>query len=380
MRVLVTGARAPVALDLARAFRAAGCAVALADSVTPFAASLSRPKLVNHRLPPPRFAFAAFRTSLRALAASFDLVVPTCEEVFWLAAAAERDGWTERLFAQDLATLRRLHSKALFPKLARAAGIAAPRTVPIASACELARLDEPLSRLVIKPEFSRFGSRTMIAPEPSALSRLAPSPARRWVAQERIEGEELCVWSVMRGGQLTACVAYRPLMRHGRSASYAFEAVDRPEIRAMAERIAETAGGDGQLSYDVIATPEGRVAPLECNPRTVSAVHLLDASPALAHAILYGSELAPPPAGTIRYLAPAMLLMGVPAALGRGELTRWREIWNAGSDAAGRASDRLPAAGTLLDASRFALLALSRRRSPTGATTDDIEWNGEAIP
>jgi hypothetical protein len=75
-----------------------------------------------------------------------------------------------------------------------------------------------------------------------------------------------------------------------------------------------------------------------------------------------------------------MLLMGVPAALGAGGLRRWREIWSAGRDAAGRAGDHLPAAGVLLDASRFALLALSRRRSATGATTDDIEWNGEAIP
>jgi hypothetical protein len=30
-----------------------------------------------------------------------------------------------------------------------------------------------------------------------------------------------------------------------------------------------------------------------------------------------------------------------------------------------------------MDAARFAAVSLTRRLSPTGATTDDIEWNGE---
>lgn len=316
---------------------------------------------------------------MRALTEHFDLIVPTCEEVFWLAAAAARDGWSDRLFAPPPEALARLHSKAFFPELARAAEIAAPITTPLSSITDVARLAESGKTLVLKPEYSRFGSRTLIAPSPKQLGRLAPSPERRWVAQERIEGEELCVWSAMRRGRLVAYVAYRPLLRHGRSASYAFEVVDRPELRDMAASIAEAVGTDGQLSYDIIVTEGGRVAPLECNPRAVSGVHLFDASPELALAILQGRDVSSPPIGSIRYLSPAMAVLGLPAALGSGSFKSWRRVARRGSDAVGRPGDRGPVAGVLLDAARFALLGLARLHSPTGETTDDIEWNGEPI-
>jgi hypothetical protein len=379
-RVLVTGARAPVALDLARAFRAAGCQVALADSVRPFAASLARPLFPIHRLPPPRFAFARFRERMKALAELHDLIVPTCEEVFWLAEAAERDGWAERLFAPGPAMLRRLHSKVDFPGFARAAGVDAPSTRSIASRAELEALGSAGLDLVLKPEFSRFGTRTLIAPRLSALSRIEADAARRWVAQERIAGEEYCVWSAARKGRLVASVVYRPLLRQGPSACYAFEAVDRPAIVEMAERIAASVGEDGQFSFDVIVTPEGRVAPLECNPRAVSGVHLFDASAALARALMGEGAMASPASGSIRFLSPALALMGVPRALATGSFRELRRAWSGGSDAVGRPGDRLPVAGVLLDAARFAMLSLLRRRSPTGETTDDIEWNGEAMP
>jgi hypothetical protein len=378
-RILVTGARAPVALDLARAFRAAGCAVSLADSVRPFAAALSRPRFEIERLPAPRFDFPAFSARMRILAERFELIVPTCEEVFWLAAAAARDGWSERLFAPAPEWLARLHSKALFPDLARSVGIPAPETTPLASPADLRRLPCLSESLVLKPEYSRFGARTLVAPSPRQRARLSPGPGRRWVAQERIEGDELCVWSAVRGGELVGYVAYRPLLRHGRAASYAFEAVDRPDLRDMAARIGRAVGGDGQLCYDVIVTAAGRAIPIECNPRSVSGIHLFDSSPELALAMLKGSPLEPPKAGTIRYLSPAMAVMGLPAALAGGSLRRWRQVARRGEDCVGRRGDRRPVAGVVLDAARFALVGLARMRSPTGQTTDDIEWNGEPI-
>ena len=378
-RVLVTGARAPVALDLARAFRAAGCDVTLADSVRPFAASLSRPRFQILRLPPPRRAFRAFRDRLRIVAAEYALIVPTCEEVFWLAAAADLDGWSDRLFAPAIGPLRNLHSKARFPALAREAGVEAPATWALASAADAKRVPLAPSRLVLKPEFSRFGSRTIVAPEAGVAAALPVSPARRWVAQERVEGEEYCVWSAMLGGRLVACIVYRPLLRRGRSAAYAFEAVHCPVAVEMARRIAARVQGNGQLSYDVIVRPGGAVVPIECNPRSVSGIHLLDGSPELARALLGKSELEPPAAGTIRYLSPAMALMGGPAALADGSLARLGAVWRGGRDSVGRPGDRLPVAGVLLDAARFALMGAARLRGPAGQTTDDIEWNGEAF-
>ncbi|PTA66821.1 hypothetical protein [Deinococcus arcticus] len=372
-RVLITGARAPVALDLARALRAVGAEVALADSVTPFAAHLLRPRVPVHRLPPPRRAFAAFRAALLRLLSTeaFDLVVPTCEEVFWLAEAARRDGWADRLLAPDPATLRALHSKALFPELARAAGVDAPQTWVLASPAQVQALHP--EGLIFKPEFSRFGAVRLGGPG------AAPTPARRWVAQERLVGEELCVWSVAHGGELGACVVYRPTLRHGGGASYAFEAVDRPAVEAATRALVRATGATGQLSFDLIVTPEGRVAPLECNPRATSGLHLLDRA-ALGRAVLGAGPVPAPTPGTLRYLAPALAVLGPVGAVQTGAIRPLLHTWRAGQDAVGCPGNRAPVAGALLDAARFALSGALAGRSAVAQSTADIEWNGEAMP
>jgi len=369
--VLVTGARAPVALDVARSFRAAGHEVHLADSVTPFAARASRPRLPIHRLPPPRQRFDEFRGALVALVRRLGvaLVVPTCEEVFYVSAALEARG----VFAPPLDVLRRLHSKRTFVELARAAGIAAPATRTLTDPAQLDGL--PLDRLVLKPEFSRFAAATLVRPR--SVRHVRPSALHPWVAQEFVPGEEVCLWSAAVAGRLTTAVVYRPVLRHGRSASYAFEAISCPAAVAVAETVAAATGMTGHLAFDLIITASGEAVPIECNPRAVSGVHLYDGA-SLARAIT-GEPQPSPTAGAQRHLAPAMALLGAPVALATGGVRPFVREWRRGRDVIGRPGDRLPALGALADAARFAALGLSRWRSPTRQTTDDIEWNGEPI-
>lgn len=369
--VLITGARAPVAVDLARAFAAAGYAAHLADSVTPWAARLSRHVAATHLLPPPRTQFVAFRDALRKLVEQLDpvAIVPTCEEVFYVAAS----GLGARVLAPSLDQLRTLHSKVAFADHARALGIAAPdtwrvtdRTLPLAP-------DE----LVLKPEYSRFATHILIRPDAKALAKFDPSSARPWAAQRFVAGEELCLWSFARAGRLVAAVAYRPVWRHGTAAAYAFEAVECPSAIAIARGIAEAGGLTGHLSFDLIVTPDGAVVPIECNPRAVSGLHLFDASAGLARGIL--GEGAIEPVAGLRYLGPAMALLGVPAAIGGGRIASLARDFGSGRDTVGRSGDRWPVLGAMLDAGRFAGRAIAARISAAGATTDDIEWNGEAL-
>jgi predicted ATP-grasp superfamily ATP-dependent carboligase len=379
--VLVTGARAPVALDLARAFRAAGHSVQLADSAPAFAARWSRatPAAVV-RLPPPRTAYRAFANALCAWTTAHraGYIVPTCEEVFYVAAAAAEGGFADQVFAPPLESLRRLHSKIDFPVLAKGAGVVAPETWAIASDEDLANC--PLSRdaLVLKPEFSRFGTATLIRPDHTRLRSVTATPDARWAAQTFIAGEEICLWTAARNGEIVAHAAYRPRWRHGRAAAYAFERVDNAGVLEVARAIAHHLGLTGHLSFDIILTPDGAAIPIECNPRAVSGVHLFDAAPALASAIIGEG---PPVCAEVdlRYLGPAMAFLGVPSAISRGRLGDLVRDWRRGADAIGRKGDRLPAIGALADAAIFAAIALSRRRSPAGQTTDDIEWNGGII-
>lgn len=380
--VLITGARAPVAQDLARACRASGYGVHLADSAPSHAARALRPRFPVHRLPPPRRDFGAFRRAMRDLidAVRPDRIIPTCEEVFWLAGAARRDGYADRLFAPDIEQLRRLHSKVEFPAFAAGLGIAAPETWILEDPAEAAGLSLPLSELVLKPEFSRFGTFARVGPTPREIARLRSAPACRWVAQRRIRGEEYCSWATLHDGRVTAFAAYRPRRRHAGGAAFMIEAAASPAIRRISERIGAATGMTGHLSFDIIIDAAGVPWPIECNPRAVSGLHLFDARADLGRAVVAGAPCAEPVAGTLRHMGPAMILLGLPAALGKGRVGAWAKDRRASRDVIDREGHVAVTLGCLADAAGFAVQALRSARSPAGATTADIEWDGEAMP
>ena len=379
-RVVITGARAPVAIDLARAFAAAGHEVWLADSVASFAARWSRVgagRVIT--LAPARHAFGRYRAALRELASDpHTWIVPTCEEVFYVAQAAAHDGYEAQVFAPPPALLRRLHSKIEFPAWARSLGIEAPETHAISDVDAARALLPRRQTLVLKPEFSRFGTATLIRPTSQALNRLRPGPGLRWAAQPFVAGEEVCLWTAACAGRIVASAAYRPRWRLGQSAAYAFEALDCPAALDVARTLARASGLTGHLSLDLILTPDGRAVPIECNPRAVSGLHLFGGRADLARALLGEGEPVHVTEG-VSFLSPAMALMGLPQALLQGRLGEFAADVRRGRDALTQAGDRWPALGAVMDAVRFAAIGLTRHRSPTRQTTDDIEWNGEPI-
>ncbi len=299
------------------------------------------------------------------------LIVPTCEEVFYLAVAAERLGLSDRVFAPAPAVLRQLHSKVAFAALAQSAGLAVPATRRVTSVAQLDAWRAQAPELVFKPEFSRFASHTRIRPQPAALDRLVPSPEQPWAVQDFVAGEELCLWSAAISGEIVGFAAYRPRWRLGRSASFYFEAETDPMLIEIPRAIARATAATGQLSFDVIRRADGVVLPIECNPRGISGIHLFDAAPELALALMGQGELALP--------APAMWLLGAPQALVSGQWRAFRRDMARSRDVLARTGEPWAALGALLDAVRFSMIGLGRGRSASGQSTDDIEWNGEAI-
>ena len=127
----------------------------------------------------------------------------------------------------------------------------------------------------------------------------------------------------------------------------------------------------------MIRNAKGEFVPVECNPRSVSGLHLFDGDPALARALTGDGPPVQVNSG-LRYIAPAMWIMGWPESLLHGRRQEWRADMRAGRDVLSR--DGIgPVAGAIFDAAIFAATGLTRLRSPAGQTTDDIEWNGEPI-
>ena len=380
-RVLVTGARAAAALDIARDFVAAGWEVHMADSVTARMARWSSIPATHHRFPPPRQERARFRYAIRELVDRhrMDLVVPACEEVFHLAALKQDLG--ERLFAPNLARLRQLHDKLAFTRAAEGWGLPVPESHPVETGGDLARYLPESHEWVLKPRFGRFGDQTLVGPDAARLEKLASRLEGGWMAQRRITGEEVCFQGVAHHGRLVAFAAYRSDWRLGGGARYAFEPVEKDKavrLRDLAGTLARKAAIHGLFACDVLFDADGAPYLIECNPRATSGVHLMAGDGHLARAIAEGTDAQTNPTST-SYLGPAMVLFGLPRAIAKGELAAWRACLAEGRDAISRPGDRTPLVGSLVDAARFFAKARAHAISTNAATTYDIEWNGEEL-
>jgi predicted ATP-grasp superfamily ATP-dependent carboligase len=383
MRVLITGGRAPVALELARQFARSGATVFAADSAPYFLAGASRAVRRAFLVPPPRQQPVAFADALAAIVARerIDLLVPTCEEVFYVAQFAERLGAGDRVFCAGIEQLRALHDKWRFNRFAARLGICAPESWLLQTRADLAALPHPAEGLVLKPVFSRFAAHTLVRPLRTALEALPLSPQRPWIAQRFVAGDEICTYSVARDGALTAHAAYRPLWRAGRvGSSYYFAGVAHPASEAIVARIVAETSYTGQIAFDFIETIDGRLAVLECNPRATSGMHLFGAGDGLAAA--FGAArngIARPSATAARMLAPAMLLLGPRQAMRARRVRAYAADLARARDAIWSRSDPLPALYLYVGLGAFVVEGLRRGVSPVVASTYDIEWDGERI-
>jgi glutathione synthase/RimK-type ligase-like ATP-grasp enzyme len=382
-RVLITGARSAAALDIARDFAAAGWEPHLADCVTSRLARWSSLSAHHHSYPPPRQQAEAFQRRILALIQTYeiDLIVPTCEEVFHLAAPTLHARIGERLFAPDLAHLRTLHDKLAFARAVQEWGLNAPESVPIETSQDLETLADTSGEWVIKPRFTRFGEAAIIAPDRQTLKKVRPSPEQQWMAQRYIAGQEVCFYAAAHRGKLTAFAAYTSSWRLSGGACYAFEPAGRDRCAQLLEMAAQIAGKahlHGQFGCDVIFDARGIAQAIECNPRATSGVHMIANEGDLARAIAEGIPAVDGPSSAA-YLAPAMWFFGLPRAIKQARIREWQSCLNTGRDAISRPGDRLPFAGAVVDTARFALKGFRRRISTNAATTSDIEWNGEEL-
>jgi len=347
MRILITGARAPVALELARQFHRAGHQVDLADTVRlPLARSSRAVRRWFTVAPPVRDADRFISDVLSIVRRRrIDLVVPVSEEIFFLAARREAFAGQTILFAEPLERLARLHSKWEFVGLADELGtsIQAPETHLLRTAADLEpwlagdrgspavrgrgispegpHFDDPSSAArpfevggqvalcepvaarrvrsvvrdpgewVFKPVYSRFASRTRIGPSPAELAKLRPDERDPWIAQRRIRGVEYSTYGVARGGKLRAHACYRSEYRAGLGSGIYFRPERQPAIRRFVEQFVGRLGFTGQIAFDFLTDAAGRTYVLECNPRATSGAHLF--TPGTLAAAFTGAESAP---------------------------------------------------------------------------------------
>jgi hypothetical protein len=380
--VLILGGRSPAALDHARRFAHQGWKVFVADSIPCQISGASRAVTAVLPIASPRHTPERFVDDLRriTLTHAIDMIVPTCEEVFFVSRYRDRLPSHVRVVADDFGKMREVHSKWRFLSLARNCGVEVPESVLVTSIDE-ARDWAGTKPIVLKPEFSRFGVHVRLYRD--GIPHDAPSlvPLGNWVAQAYADGREFSSYSVADQGRLLAHSVYYPSWRMSTSSSFYFEAARIDVIRRFVERFARKICFTGQLSFDWIQHADGRVSVLECNPRATSGCHLFaldDPLPAALEGRL--TESIEPSSNAPRMIGAIMLSAGLIDAFKGGELRRWLRDYRAASDVIGIPGDRGPIAGAISDLTSYARLALAQRCNLREAATRDIEWDGEDLP
>jgi len=375
-------------MDLGRLFHARGAEVHFADCIGFAIARASRACARYVRTPAPRFEPARYATALarHCEQAAVDLLIPACEEVFYL--AMHRDLFAPRVdcFFPGIDVLAALHDKGRFAEWAGRNGgeVLAPETVRLADAAALDALRPRLAALVLKPAFSRFGSATLIRPSREQARSIRPEPRSPWIAQAYIDGEEFCSYAVAREGRLAAHCAYRSDYHVGVAASIYFDPDVPPQVAAAAQAFAANVAKafcyTGQLAFD-FRRERGteKLYVLECNPRATSGIHLFAPHDGLAEAIasLHPGAVCHPGARA-RMIAPAMLTKGLCDALARagGMRKLLRDVRRA-DDVICRDGDWAPLPFQVLSLAELCGTAIAHRIGMARAATFDIEWNGE---
>lgn len=378
MHVLILGARAPACLEWARVFRSAGWQVSAGDSlrwpVTRFSSAIHD----YVRLPEPRPDPAGWVNALarEVTVRGIKLVLPTCEESFYLAHG--RDRIPARVIVPPFELMHELHHKGRFAAKVKDWPVEAPETHPLDSNESVRRFAAGLDTRdwVFKPAYSRFANRTLLRPSAEQLGTITPTPEQPWIAQRFAAGREHCSYSLLVDGRLTAHACYHPRYRVGRGSGIWFEPTDPAPIRAFLERFGAETGYTGQAAFDFIELADGSCRVIECNPRATSGVHLFDDQPRALVDALLGADGVLRPTSEPRQVALAMLLF----AIHKHGLERrfWRD-WQSARDVVARPGDRGPLPAQIPGLVEIIGRAIVRRCGLLAAATADSEWNGQAL-
>jgi predicted ATP-grasp superfamily ATP-dependent carboligase len=358
--ILITGARAPIALELARSFNQKGHKVIMADSIH---LAISRWSNTVHKyycIPSPRFKNDAFVQKIQEiiLKEKVDHFIPTCEEVVFV--AAHRKKFDCKVWTVDQNLILNLHNKFQFSTLNQGV-LPIPNTTLVKDFKDW----DNSEKYVFKPIYSRFASSVIIKKKISQ-TYFSDEQRTKWIAQEFIAGREICTYSIWEEGVMKAYSAYHPLYRAGRGAGIFFEPVSNVQALKLVQEFGSQIKYTGQISFDVILDEKSTPYFIECNPRGTSGAHLINEH--LANSFLnYSCYLSEQHREfSIKYI---MALLH-PSAFLKKRVRKSKDIifhWN----------DLKPFFFQILSLMEIIYIKITLQISFLEATTHDIEWNDD---
>lgn len=383
MKILVTSSRMPYAVGMVRKLAEAGHTVYASDAYELAPGSHSKYLAGHFVTGSPRDATEQFVDDVERIATEneIELIVPSFEEVFYLATQRDRLEKVTRLYAPPFEALARVHDKATFQALTDKLGIRTPKTLVARSDDELREHIERFPRYFARAAFSRGGVALLTNTGPLAghvaIDDCHPTPESPWLVQEYVDGPMLCTYTTMHDGRATSHCTYRAPRQWEHSTAIAFESVDGTETLEIASTIAGDLGYTGQMSLDFVED-DGTLYMIECNPRATDGLLLVDAND-LDEGLIDGErELTMVPPGE-----EVQLSMAVFGQMFDEGLTDWpRSIHDLARirDANKGWHDHMPTLYNFLAFAHHAKLEMKERTALFVAMAGDISWDGQPIP
>ncbi len=380
-RILLTGARAPITLDLARQLKECGDTVYLADSVRTPLSRVSNAITNYFLLPKPvenPVAYVKYLNKI-ALENKIDLIIPTCEEIFYIARFKNLINTETDVFCDHFEKLYQLHSKWDFHKKITGYEVLSPETILLNHFHDIKKNVPKTIDYVFKPVFSRFASKTLISPNDNDLKNINISPPKPWVAQKRIYGKEYSSYSIAYRGNLSLHCTYQCQYRAGKGAGIYFEAIEHQKILNFVNQFVQENQFHGQISFDFIENHEHCYV-LECNPRATSGLHLISHLKKLRDCF-WGNQptLDERPSTTKKMFGTAMLLYGLPKISSISKLKQFKDDWKQANDVIFHKEDIWPSFYQFYSLLDIIGTSFFTGRTIHDVTTSDIEYNGETI-
>ncbi|MEP1080250.1 hypothetical protein NDI52_33345 [Leptolyngbya sp. PL-A3] len=354
--ILLTGGKMTKALQLARSFHRAGHRVILAETQKYWLTGHQFSNSIDcfYTIPAPQKDPDAYIQALLAIAKQeqVDVYVPVCSPVqsYYDSLAKSMLAGACEVFHFDPAVTQMLDDKFAFAEAARAIGLSVPKSYLITHPQQVLDFDfsgetHPYILKSIPYDSVRRLDLTKLPcstrPETEAFVRSLPiSPAKPWIMQEFIRGQEYCTHSTVRDGELRL---------HCCCKSSAFQvnysSVENSEIQQWVSTFVQAYNLSGQASFDFIQSEDGQVYAIECNPRTHSAITMFYNHPGVADAYLSDEPLAEP----LRPLATSKPVYWLYHEIWRlnevrslADLRSWWQTLRQGKDAIFAPDDPLP--------------------------------------
>lgn len=274
-RTLLTGARSPTALEIARHFHLEGHEVFAVDTRYYHVCRVSNVVEKSFMIPIPGRDPNLFIQSLLAIVEEehIDLVIPIWEEVLHISKELDRFRNSCDVFCSPFEIMHKLHNKYLFQEELSRLKIVSPKTTLVRTLEDVEKVDIG-GPYALKACYSR-GSRAVFKVSQGKAPAIQIKANNPWIAQEWIDGERYCSYSICHEGIVRAHAAY-PVQytMPDKNSCVAFEAYHHPEILAWVQRFVDGVKYTGQIAFDFIERKDGQLFAIECNPRATSGVHL----------------------------------------------------------------------------------------------------------